>query len=86
MPSWWVRGGSKAIVSDFIPRGTASKPQQVRIAGFQAKKALPSKISLHYCEKQNHPISSIVFKFRFAGDKLFGLRNNLRNLRKLPTD
>ncbi len=33
--------GSKAAVSDFIPRGKASKTQQVRIAGFQAKKALP---------------------------------------------
>jgi hypothetical protein len=77
MPSSW----SKVIVSDFNPRGTTNKPQQVQIAGFQAKKGLPSKISLHYCEKQNHPISSIVFKFRLAGDQLFKLKNNIRNRR-----
>ena len=69
MPSWWVRGGSKAIVSDFNPRGTtSSKTQQVQIAGFHAKKALPLETSQRYCEKQNHPISSIVFKFRLTSD------------------
>jgi hypothetical protein len=56
MPSSW----SKVIVSDFNPRGTTSKTQQVQIAGFHAKKALPLETSQRYCEKQaNNRIRSV---------------------------